>query len=85
MRISILILGFKGLMEIQFASMAVTSLYTNIPQEEGITTVCEAYEEFYEENPPIPTRYLREMPSLILQDSMEKITSKLMEQPWERK
>jgi len=27
-------------------SMDVISLYTNIPQEEGITTVCEAYEEF---------------------------------------
>ena len=25
-------------------SMDVTSLYTNIPQEEGITTVCKAYE-----------------------------------------
>ena len=50
-------------------SMDVTSLYTNIPQEEGITTVCEAYEEFYEENPPIPTRYLREMLSLILQEN----------------
>ena len=33
-------------------SMDVTSLYTNIPQEEGITTVCEAYEEFYEKNLP---------------------------------
>jgi len=42
-------------------TMDVTSLYTNIPQEEGITTVCEAYEEFYRENPPIPSRYLREM------------------------
>ena len=72
-------------MEIQFASMDVTSLYKNIPQEEGITTVCESYKEFYEENAPIPTRNLREMPSLILQDSMEKITSKLMEQPWGRK
>ena len=40
-------------------SMDVTILYTNIPQEEGITTVCKAYDEFYEENPPIPTRYLR--------------------------
>ena len=29
-------------------SMDVTSLYTNTPQEEGITTVCEAYEEFYQ-------------------------------------
>ena len=27
-------------------SMDVTSLYTNIPQEEEITTVCEAYEDF---------------------------------------
>jgi len=45
-------------------SMDVTSLYTNIPQEEGITTVCEAYEEFYERKPPIPTRYFREMLSL---------------------
>ena len=33
-------------------SMDVTSLYTNIPQEEGINTVCEAYEEFYQGNPP---------------------------------
>ena len=32
-------------------SMDVTSLYTNIPQEEGITTVCGAYKEFYAENP----------------------------------
>ena len=27
--------------------MDVTSLYTNIPQEEGITTVWKAYEDFY--------------------------------------
>jgi len=47
-------------------SIDVTSLYTNIPREEGITTVSEAYEEFYQENPPIPSRYLREMLSLIL-------------------
>ena len=32
-------------------SMDVTSLYTNTPQEEGITTVCEAYEEFYQKKP----------------------------------
>ena len=28
-------------------SMDVTSLYTNIPHEEGVTTVCYAYEDFY--------------------------------------
>ena len=61
-------------MEIQFASMDVTGTSLYKPREEGIitvTTVCEAYEEFYEENPPIPTRYLREMPSLILQDYLQ--------------
>ena len=30
----------------------VTSLYTNIPQVEGINTVCEAYEEFIRGIPP---------------------------------
>ena len=58
-------------------SMDVTSLYTNIPQEEGITTVCEAYEEFYQENPPIPSRYLREM---LQSDS----TRKLVPIQWKR-
>ena len=47
-------------------SMDVTSLYSNIPQREGITTVCHAYEEFYQGNPPVSTRFLREMLSLIL-------------------
>ena len=41
--------------------MDVTSLYTNIPQEEGVTTVCHAYEDFYGDKAPIPTKYLREM------------------------
>ena len=35
-------------------SMDVTSLYTNIPQEEGITTVRRAYQAFHNNNPPIP-------------------------------
>ena len=35
--------------------MDVTSLYTNIPQEEGIQTVCRTYNAFYENKPPIPT------------------------------
>ena len=56
--------------------MDVTSLYTNIPQGEGITTVCEAYEEFYEENSPIPTRYLGEMLSLLLQENSFQFNGK---------
>ena len=39
-------------------SMDVTSMYTNIPQEEGIETVCEAYDTFHNKSPPIPTHYL---------------------------
>ena len=49
--------------------MDVNSLYTNVPQEEGILTVCRAYEEFYHECPSIPTRSLKEMLCLILQEN----------------
>ena len=50
-------------------SMDVTSLYTNIPQEEGITIVCNAYEKFHDKNPPIATHLLKEMLSLILKEN----------------
>ena len=50
-------------------SMDVTSLYTNIPQEEGIITICKAYDIFYKNNPPMPTNYLKEMFRLILQEN----------------
>ena len=50
-------------------SMDVPSLYTNIPQEEGIDSVCTAYDNFHKNNPPIPTKYLREMLRLILKEN----------------
>ena len=53
-------------------SMDVTSLYTNIPQEVGISMVCNAYKCFHEYK-PIPTHLLR------------KIFSKYMEPLWELK
>ena len=49
--------------------MDVTSLYTNIPQEEGIQTVCEAYDAFYKDTPPIPTRRLAQALRLILKEN----------------
>ena len=49
--------------------MDVTSLYTNIPQEEGINTVCKAYEAFYKNDTPIPTNSLRGLLRLILQEN----------------
>ena len=57
-------------------SMDVTSLYTNIPQEEGIETVCNAYESFYEGESPIPTQYLKRALELILQENAFQFTGK---------
>ena len=57
-------------------SMDVTSLYTNIPQNEGIEIVCKAYENFYKDNPPIPTHYLREMLRLILKENSFQFNGK---------
>ena len=45
-------------------SMDVTSFYTNIPQEEGIQTVCAAYDTFYKD-----TRLLAQALRLILQEN----------------
>ena len=48
-------------------SMNVSSLYTNIPQEEGTNILFEACERLNDHNAPIPTHYLREMLGLIFQ------------------
>ena len=51
------------------APMDVTSLYANIPQEEGINIVCTAYEIFYNDTPPISNRLLGKAPRLISQEN----------------
>ena len=50
-------------------SMDVTNLYTNIPQEEGIQTICKAYDAFYKNKPPIPTNLLERALRLILTEN----------------
>ena len=50
-------------------SMDVTSLYTNIPQEEGIQTICKAFVAYYENKPPIPTNLLEIALRLILTEN----------------
>ena len=50
-------------------SMDVTSLYTNIPQEEGINILCKTYETFHLNKPPIPNLHLRDMLGLILKEN----------------
>ena len=44
-------------------------VFETTPQEEGITTICHAYDTFYTTTPPIPTHYLRETLRLILQEN----------------
>ena len=56
--------------------MDVTSLYTNIPHEEGIASVCKAYDNFHSNNPPIQTPYLREMLTLILKENSFQFNEK---------
>lgn len=44
-------------------------LYTNIPQEGGITIVCTAYKTFYSDRLPIPKCLLEKAPRLVLQEN----------------
>ena len=50
-------------------SIDVSSLDTNIHQEEGTEMVCKAYDSFHNYNPPIPTRFPRELLGLILNEN----------------
>ena len=52
----------------------VTSLFTNIPQNEGIEIGLQSVWKFLQSNPPSPTHYMREMLRLILSSSMESST-----------
>ena len=62
--------------DVFLVSLDVASLYTNIPQEEGINTVCKAYQTFYGENTPIPTQSLRRILKLILQENSFEFNGK---------
>ena len=62
--------------ETLLVTMDVTSLYTNIPQQEGTQIVCKAYDKYYQNNPPVPTEFLREMLRLILKENSFKFTNK---------
>ena len=49
--------------------MDVTSLYTNIPQEEGKDIVCNAFKAFQRKESPISTQLLRRALKLILAEN----------------
>ena len=58
------------------ATLDVCSLYTNIPQEEGIKIVCRFYEEHYQSNLSIPTQLFRDLMPLILTENSLKFNDK---------
>mgnify|MGYP000031862209 FL=1 len=58
------------------ATPDVSSLYTNIPEEEGTDVVCRYYEDHYEQKLYIPTSDLRELMRLILEENSFKINEK---------
>ena len=62
--------------DVILVSMDVMSLYTNIPQEEGIDTVCRAYEIFYRNEPPTPMQLLKRVLTLILQENYFQFNGK---------
>ena len=58
------------------ATLDVCSLYTNVPQEEGIKVICQYYEEYYQSKPPIPTSTLGELMRLILKENSFQFSGK---------
>ena len=58
------------------ATLDVSSLYTNIPEDEGIDFVCRYYEDHHEQKLPIPTSDLRELMRLILEENSFKFNEK---------
>ena len=58
------------------ATLDVSSLYTNIPQQEGIKVVCRYYKDHYEQKWPIPTNDLRELMRLVFKKTFFKFDEK---------
>ena len=58
------------------ATLDVSSLYTNIPQTDGIDVICRHYKDHYEHNLPIPTNDLRELLLLILEENSFKFNER---------
>ncbi|XP_068711498.1 uncharacterized protein [Montipora foliosa] len=58
------------------ATLDVCSLYTNIPQEEGIEVVCQYYQEHYQSKTPIPKQSLGDLMRLILKENSFKFNDK---------
>jgi len=58
------------------ATLNVCSIYTNIPQEEGIEVVGQYYQEHYQSKTPISTQSLGDLMRLILKENSFKFNNK---------
>ena len=57
--------------------------YKNIPQDNALQTLCSAYENFHNNNPPIPSHHLKKMLGLILKEnSFEFKVENYLQTPW---
>ena len=77
----------EGIFLVSLDVTSLYSLYTNVLQEEGIETVCRAFENFYGDHTPILTLSLREILRLILQENSFEVNDKnylqiQTEPPW---
>ena len=61
-----------------FLVLIMSQVFTHIyiPQNEGNEIVCKAHENFYKDNPPIPTYHLREMLRLFLKENSFQFNGK---------
>ena len=62
--------------DVVLATLDVSSLYTNIPQMEGIDVICHHYEEHYEHNLPIPTNDIWELLRLMHEENSFKFSGR---------
>ena len=58
------------------ATLDISPLCTNIPQQEGIDFVCRYYEGHYEQKSPISTSDLRELMQFILEENSFTLNEK---------
>ena len=59
-----------------FSSQWMLLASTIILQEESTQIVCKAHGKYYQNNPPVPTEFLRQMLQLFLKENSFKLTNK---------
>ena len=61
-------------------TLDVKSLYTNIPQDEGIEYCLTTLQEYYHDRLPIPIRYLKQIFNFVLKQNFFEFDNKYYRQ-----